>query len=316
MISDLIFSFNAVIPIFMVIILGFAVKRLGIISESTAKQMNSLIFKIVLPVMLFNTVYGSDYTQMLDRKFILFLILSVLIFFFISWAVAVRLIKEDKQKGAFIQGCFRGNYVILGVALSREVLGFTPVIAVTGVVIIVPLFNILSVIILTIYGERKAESEKLTTTIIKSILKNPLIISVFIGIAMMLLKIELIPILSVPVNMISSLATPLALLVIGASLNFSQIKNKLQYTIIAGILKLIAMPAIFVPLAIWAGISTEGIVVLLVLYAAPTAIVSYVMASQMGADEHLASSIVLFSSLGSIFTYTAGVYILRAAGIV
>jgi len=316
MLSDLLFSFNAVFPIFLVMLLGLVVRRLDIINASATKQINSLVFKVALPLMLFNTVYGSDYSQMLDWKFIVFLILSIIIFFFICWIIAVKLIDDDKKKGAFIQGSFRGNYVILGIALSTEVLGFTPALAMTGVIIIVPLFNVLSVIILTIYREQKTESENIVTTIIKSIVTNPLIIGIIAGIVLTLLNIEIIPLLSIPINMVSSLATPLALLVIGASMDYSRIKDRLKYTLVASTLKLIAMPVIFTPLAIWAGISTEGIVVLLLLYAAPTAIVSYVMASHMGTDEFLASSIVLFTSLASIPTYTIGVYILRVIGIV
>jgi len=316
MITDLLFSFNAVVPIFLVILLGLAVKRLNIIDAYVTKQMNALVFKVALPVMLFNTVYGSDYSQMLDRKFIIFLVLSIVAFFFICWIIAIKMIDDDKKKGAFIQGSFRGNYVILGVALCNEVLGFTPTIAVTGVVIVVPLFNILSVIILTIYGEQKIQSKNTVITIIKSIVTNPLIIGIFAGIVLTLLNIELIPILKTPINMVSSLATPLALLGIGASLDFSKIKERLQYTLAASALKLIIMPVIFIPLAMWAGISLEGIVVLFVLYAAPTATVSYAMASHMGTDEHLASSIVLSTSLASILTYTFGVYILRVLGIV
>ena len=316
MLSDLLFSFNAVIPLFLVIFLGLVVKRFDIINATVTRQMNALVFKVALPVMLFNTVYGSDYSKMLDRRFIAFLIISIITFFFICWVVAVKLIKDDKQKGAFIQGCFRGNYVILGVALSTEVLGFTPTIAVTGVVIVVPLFNILSVIILTIYGEQNNESENVTIAIIKSIVTNPLIIGIFAGIITTLLNIEIIPLLGTPINMVSSLATPLALLGLGASLDFSKIKERLKHTLVASALKLIIMPAVFIPLAIWAGIASEGIVVLLVLYAAPTAIVSYTMASHMGTDEYLASSIVLFTSLASILTYTIGVYLLRVFGIV
>jgi len=297
-------------------LLGVVVRRLKIVDASATRQMNSLVFKVALPIMLFNSVYGSDYSQMLDRKFIFFLVLTVVSFFFVCWIIAATFIKENKKKGAFIQGSFRGNYAILGIALSREVLGFTPAIAATAVVVIVPIFNILSVTILTIYGEQKRSSGNVILSIIKSIVTNPLIISIFAGIALTLLNIEIIPILYTPINMVSSLATPFALLVIGASLDFSQIKDRFKYTLGASILKLIVMPAIFVPLAIWAGISTEGVVVLLVLYAAPTAIASYAMAAHMGTDEHLASSIVLFTSLASILTYTIGVFILRAVGIV
>ena len=316
MLSDLIFSFNAVIPIFLVMLLGLVVRRMNIVDASATKQMNSLVFKVALPIMLFKTVYGSDYSQMLDRKFMLFLIISVIAFFFICWLIAIKLIDDDKKKGAFVQGCFRGNYAILGIALSAEVLGFMPSIAITGVIIIVPLFNILSVIILTIYGEQKVESKNIVITIIKSIVTNPLIIGIFAGIVLTLLNIEIIPLLNTPLGMVSSLATPFALLVIGASLDFSQVKERLKYTLAASALKLIIMPLIFVPLAILTGISTEGIVVLFVLYAAPTAIASYAMAAHMGTDEHLASNIVLLTSLISILTYTIGVYILRVIGIV
>jgi len=316
MLSDLIFSFNAVIPIFLVMLLGLVVRRLNIVDKSATRQMNALVFKVALPIMLFKIVYGSDYSQMLDRKFMLFLIFSVIAFFFVCWLIAVRLIDDDKKKGAFIQGCFRGNYAILGIALSAELLGFTPTIAITGVIIIVPLFNILSVIILTIYGEQKFESKNIIIAIAKSVVTNPLVISIFVGIVFTLLNIEIIPLLNTPLSMVSSLATPFALLVIGASLDFSQAKERLKYTVVASVLKLIVMPLIFIPPAIWAGISTEGIVVLFVLYAAPTAIVSYAMAAHMGTDEHLASNIVLLTSLVSILTYTIGVYILRVIGIV
>ena len=316
MLSDLLFSFNAVIPLFLVLLLGLAAKKLKIVDEAATKQMNALLFKIVLPIMLFSSVYGSNYTQMLDRKFIVFLVLSILIFFFICWIIAAKLIKDDDKKGAFIQGSFRGNYVILGVALSTEVLGFTPTLAVTGVVLSVPLFNILSVIILTIYSQQKVKSGNIISKIIKSIITNPLIISIFAGVFLTMFNIEILPLFKIPINMVSSLATPFALLVIGASLDFSKIRERLRDTLVAGLLKLIVMPVLFIPLAILVGISPEGIVVLLVLYAAPTAIVSYAMAAHMGSDEHLASSIVLFTSLLSILTYTIGVYILRVIGIV
>jgi len=174
----------------------------------------------------------------------------------------------------------------------------------------------MSVIILTVYGEKKSASGNVISSILKSVVTNPLIIGIFVGIVTTLPGIGIFSILNTPVNMVSSLATPLALLVIGASLDFSKIKDRLKLTLIASVLKLIIKPIIFLPLAVWAGISQEGIVVLLVLYAAPTAIVSYVMASNMGSDEHLASSVVLFTSLASILTYTIGVYILRATGIV
>ena len=316
MFSDLVFSFNAVMSIFLIMFLGLAIKRLGIVDASAVRQMNTLVYKVALPVMLFDTIYGSDFSQMLDLKFIVFLSASIIVFFFICWAVAAKLIPDAGKKGAFIQGSFRGNYVILGIALAREILGYTPVITATALIIAVLFYNILSVIILTIYSEQKSESGYTFTSILMSIITNPLIISIFAGIIITLTGIESIPLLSTPIDMVSAIATPLALLVIGASLDFSGIKDRLKLTLIASTLKLIAKPVIFLPLAVLIGISPEGIVVLLMLYAAPTAIVSYVMAAHMGSDQNLASSIVLFTSLASMLTYTIGIFTLRAIGIV
>jgi len=316
MLSNLIFSFNAVIPLFMIILLGFAVRKSGIIDAPTAKRMNELAFKVAMPIMLFYSAHRSDFTEILDTRFIAFLAASIIAFFFICWAVAAKFLTDRKQKGAFVQGCFRGNYVILGVALVTEMLGYTPALATTGVIIVVPLFNILSVIILTIYSDKRPKSKNIVLSILKSIATNPLVIGICAGMGFSLTGVEIVPILGTPISMISSVATPLALLVIGASLDFSQIKERLTLTVVAGMFKLILKPLFFLPLAIWFGISQEGIVVLFVLYAAPTAIASYVMAYNMGADEYLASNIVILTSLLSIVSYTVGVFILRAVGLV
>jgi len=314
--DNLIFSINAVLPIFLIMVFGMVLKRLGVIDPSGAKQMNAVLFNFALPVRLFLDLYLSDFAALWDVRLIIFTAGSVLIFFFICWGLAILLMPNRQMKGAFVQGGFRSNFAIIGIPLVGSIMGITPPAAIIVITIVVPMFNILSVFILTVYSGEAVSPKELIVSCAKSIAKNPLIIGVVTGIMFALIRIPIPAVLSNTLSHISDLSTPLALIVIGASMNFSKIKERIPPTLIVCALKLVVMPLLFLPLAFLFGISNDGIVILFVLYAAPTAIVSYVMAFYMGSDEHFASSIVMFTSMLSIFTYTIGVYILRSIGIV
>ena len=303
-------------PVFLVIMLGLAIRRAGLIGSSTATQMTNIVFKVAMPVKLFTDVSMSDFSQMLDFMFIAFTAGSVIVFFLICFLIAEKFIQDTKKKGAFVQGSFRGNYVILGATLIPAILGYTPALAATAVIITVTLFNVLSVIALTINGDRGQEQKSALVSILRSIATNPLIIGIFFGILYSLAPFRMPLVLDSSVNIVSALASPLALIVIGANLDFTSLKERFKLSLVAGFLKLIVMPLMFLPLAIWLGMSSEAIIVLFVLYCAPTAIVSYVMAASMGSDEHLAANIILVTSMISIFTYTIGVFILRAINII
>jgi len=316
MLNDLMFSVNAVVPIFLVMLLGIVIRKIGLIDAHTTSQINAMVFKVAFPVNIFANVSGADFSQILDVRFMLFTIISLIIFFLICCGVAAILVPDKKMKGAFIQGSFRGNYVIIGISLVPGILGFDSVLSVATIILVIPLFNILSVIILTIHSGQKLASKGMLLSIVLGIVKNPLIIGIFAGICFSLLPVNMPFILDTSINFVSDLTAPLALLIIGASMDFSKVKARLSPTVIACALKLVIMPLIFIPIAMHMGINTEGIVILFVLYSAPTAVASYVMASNMGSDGQLASNIILLSSLFSIFTCTAGVYILRVIGVV
>lgn len=316
MLDNLIFSLNAVLPIFLIMIFGMVLKRLGVIDPTGAKQMNAVLFNFALPIRLFLDLYSSDFSAIWDVRLIVFTAGSVLTFFFICWGMAVWLMPNRRMKGAFVQGGFRSNFVILGIPLVASIMGYTPPAVIVVITVVVPMFNILSVFILTVYSGEEVVPKEIVTSSAKSIAKNPLIIGVVAGFLFALIRIPIPTILSNTLSHISDLSTPLALIVIGASMNFGKIKERISPTLIVCSLKLIAMPLLFLPLAFMFGICNEGIVALFVMYAAPTAIASYVMAYYMNSDEHFASSIIMFSSMLSIFTYTIGVYILRVVEIV
>jgi len=314
--ENLIFSINAVLPIFLIMIFGMALKRLGVIDPTGAKQMNAVLFNFALPIRLFLDLYSSDFFALWDVRLIIFTASSVLVFFFICWGLAIWLMPDRRMKGAFVQGGFRSNFAILGIPLVASIMGYTPPAAIIIITVVVPLFNILSVFILTVYSGEEVNPKKIMVSSAKSIAKNPLIIGVVTGIVFAFIRIPIPSVLSSTLFHIADLSTPLALIVIGASMNFSKIKERISPTLLVCALKLIAMPLLCLPLAFLFGLSNDAIVVLFVMYAAPTAIASYVMAYYMDSDEHFASSIIMFSSMLSIFTYTIGVYILRTVGIV
>lgn len=316
MLENLIFSINAVLPIFLIMIFGMALKRLGVIDPTGAKQMNAVLFNFALPIRLFLDLYSSDFFALWDVRLIIFTASSVLVFFFICWGLAIWLMPDRRMKGAFVQGGFRSNFAILGIPLVASIMGYTPPAAIIIITVVVPLFNILSVFILTVYSGEEVNPKKIMVSSAKSIAKNPLIIGVVTGIVFAFIRIPIPSVLSSTLFHIADLSTPLALIVIGASMNFSKIKERISPTLLVCALKLIAMPLLCLPLAFLFGLSNDAIVVLFVMYAAPTAIASYVMAYYMDSDEHFASSIIMFSSMLSIFTYTIGVYILRTVGIV
>ena len=316
MIENLIFSINAVLPIFLIMIFGMALKRLGVIDPAGAKQMNALLFNFALPIRLFLDLYVSDFSELWDVRLMIFTAGSVLVFFFICWGLAIWLMPNRQMKGAFIQGGFRSNFAILGLPLVASIMGYIPPAAIVIITVVVPLFNILSVFILTVYSGEDVSPKKIMSSSAKSIAKNPLILGVIAGFLFALIRIPIPAVLSSTLFHIADLSTPLALIVIGSSMNFSKVKERISPTLIVCVLKLVVMPLLFLPLAFLFGISNDGIIVLFVMYAAPTAIASYVMAYYMDSDEHFASSIVMFTSMLCIFTYTAGVYILRTIGVV
>ncbi|MCL2564528.1 MAG: AEC family transporter [Defluviitaleaceae bacterium] len=316
MLENLLFSINAVLPIFLVMIFGLILRRLNIVDSIGAKQMNAVLFNFALPVRLFLDVYRSDFSTLWDTRLILFTVISVVLFFFICWGAGILFMPDRQMKGAFIQGGYRSNYAIIGIPLVTSIMGYTPPAAALVTTFVVPLFNIVSVVILTVYSEEKVGIKEIIKSSAASVAKNPLIIGVLTGILFSLIRIPVPTVFSNTLFHISDLSTPLALIIIGASMNFTKAKERITPTLLACIIKLIAMPVLFLPFAFLFGISNEGIVILFVLYAAPTAISSYVMAYYMGSDEHLAANIIMFTSMMSIFTYTLGVYILRTLGVV
>jgi predicted permease len=266
-------------------------------------------------MMLFRDLSQSEFSSMFDRKLVLYSVISTLTIFAASWLASLKLAGKA-ERGSFIQGCFRGNYAILGLPLVANILGD----AQTGkaaliTTFIIPLYNVLAIIALQAHGSGTAKATVRSTAL--GILKNPLVVGIALGVAVSALGISFPPFIASSLNSMGGLASPLALLAIGASIDAKEIKRKLKPSIMAAIIKLVAIPLIFVPIAaVFFNFRGESMVILYVMFAAPTAVSSFIMAESMGNDGPLAANIIMVTMIFSVVTFTFGVFLIKSAGLI
>lgn len=309
--SHFLYALNATIPIFLVIFLGGLLKQWNIINEEFTKVANKLVFKVCLPVLLFEDIATSNIREDFDLKFVLYCMLVTSVCFFCIWGFAELCFKDKTMIGAFVQGSFRGSAAILGLAFIKNVysdVGMAPLMIVSSV----PLYNIYSVLVLTLRSQEKIEGSNPIKTAVKNILKNPIIIGIFLGIPFALFEVEFPQIMTKTLQNISCLASPLALLAIGAGFEGKKAVKKLKPTILGSSIKLLLQPLIFLPLAIWLGFRDQELMAVLIMLGAPATPTGYIMAKQMKNDAILSSSIIVVTTLFSAVTLTFFIYVLKA----
>lgn len=317
--NNLLFSISVVLPIFIIILLGYIIKKLKLIDDHVVTTMNNLVFTLALPAMLFKDIATSNFHESFNLKLVLLSLSITLISFIVFWIFAKFFVKDHYSIGSFVQASFRGNFAIIGLPIIASITGNDNTATASLILtFVIPLYSILSVIVLTISTNHKDTSliHNLKSSS-WSIIKNPMIIGILLAIFFSLFKI---PIPSVALSSIKTLAnmtTPVALICIGASINFTQISKNFRIAITASILKTVVTPLVFLPIAIrFFNVTGSDLVCLFVMLAAPSAISSYVMAAKMKSNAQLASSIVIYSTVLSVFTFTAGVYILKSLSLI
>ncbi len=306
-------AFNIVAPVFILVFIGFALKRARLIDQAFTSTSSRLVFMVTLPSLLFVKISTTRFSELLNGEQIGFAYIFIIISFVVSWLAGHWLTKNGRDCGAFIQGSFRGNFAILGFAMLSNAFG-DGVLASAAVVLaaIMPPYNILAVLALTL--PQKKERQVSAARIIKDIITNPLILAAAVAVPVSLAQIQLPQFLLTSVDHLSSLTLPLALLGIGASLSFSGIKQDFRLALYATLLKILILPVIVVYFAVQWGFRGTDLGILFFFFASPTAIASYIMADAMGSNSRLAGNIILLTTLGSIFTIASGIIILKASG--
>ncbi len=246
-------------------------------------------------------------------KFVLFCMAATTIMFAVCWLLGKLFLKSGPMIGAFAQASARGSAAILGIAFVENIYGssgMTPMMIVAAV----PLFNIYSVIILTVSSASGKLDAALIWETLKSVVTNPIILGIAVGMVWSLLSLPYPVILSKSVSYVASIATPLALLVLGASFRGREALQKIKPTIAASFLKLVAIPAVMFPAAIAMGFRDSELVAIMIMLSSPTTVTCYIMAKNMGGDETLSASVVMVTTVLSSITLTLLVFLMRAMG--
>ena len=310
--QNLVLSFNIIFPLFLLMVLGYFLKAVGMLDKTTLKKMNSIIFKAFLPCLIFYNVYTSEISDMFDKRLIIFSVASVVISFLVLIAVIPLIEKDNKKRGVIIQGIFRSNFVIFGIPLSMALYGDGIVgSAAVLIAIVVPVFNFLAVLSLEIFRGGRPDMVK----ILKGIVTNPLILSSLIGLLAMAVGLKLHSTLEKAIGDVSKITTPLALIVLGGSLDFGKIGGNAKQLAVSVIGRLVIVPCVFLPAAVYFGFRNAELAILLSLFASPTAVSSFTMAQQMGGDDELAGQIVVFNTTLCVITVFLWIFILKQIGV-
>ena len=316
--ANLFFSFNAVIPVFIIIGGGFFLKRKKVLNSAFSKASNKLVFTIALPAMIFESLYQVNFKSIFDLNLIIFIVSGTLVQFALITTGAFYLLAARRSLGAFVQGGFRSNFVILGIPLINNLsstLGADAVAKSSIIIsIIIPLYNVLAVIILSITAHEK--SSIWNKKILYDIAKNPLILAVLLAIPFSICGFRLPGFIEKVIAYLSAIALPLALLDIGFNFKFSAFVGNLQLAAVASFIKIILSPLLFTTAAYLLGFNGSSLGVIFILFASPTAVSSYIMAKNMNNDADLAANIVLQTTVGSLGTLFLGVFVLKTLGVI
>ena len=313
--ENLIFSLNATIPVFLLMVLGLALRKIGWIDEAFASRMNKFVFRVPLPVLLFQDLATVDFYEMWDGRFVLFCFAVTFLGIVIAGLLSL-LLKNRRIQGEFIQASYRSSAALLGIAFIQNIYGSAGI-APLMIIGSVPLYNIMAVTVLSFFSpERKKLDAGTVKKTWKGIVTNPIIIGILIGMIWSLLRLPLPEIAAKTVSSIGATATPLGLMAMGASFDFRKALGQKGPALAASFLKLIGFCAVFLPIAAAMGFRQEKLVAILIMQGSATTVSCYVMAKNMNHEGTLTSSVVMLTTLGSAFTVTAWLYILKSLGLI
>ena len=311
--SNLIYSINATLPIFLLIILGKVLKTTKIISDEFTKTADRYVFRIALPALLFSDLTENNVGSAFDGKYVLFCFSVTIFSIAVLWGLTEKFMKNEEQKGAFIQGSYRSSAAILGLAFINNMydsVGMAPLM----IIGCVPLYNIFAVIILTLKGDNGGEKPNMKETFI-NVMKNPILLSILIALPFALLNLHFPSFVNKAIGSVANTATPLALISIGASFEGKKALKKMKPTLLASFIKLILLASLFLPLAVFFGYRNQELMALLVMLGSPTTVSSYIMAKNTGNDGILTSSIIVLTTLLSSLTLTLWIFVLKSFGV-
>ena len=308
-------TLETTLPVFAMVFIGLGLRRLGWIDATFINTASALVFRATLPTLVFISIVRADLDTALNPALLGFFVVATLFSFMFCWLWALRAVAVA-DRGVYVQGAFRGNCGIVGLALAASLYGDYGLSAgglLLGVVIIT--YNILSVIVLTTYQSTQTPQTANWGRILGDILHNPLILAVLIALPVAWTGVQLPDWLMTTGDYFASLTLPLALMCIGGTLSLSAMRNDRKLAISASVMKMITLPVLCTVAAWMAGFEGPELGLMFLFFASPTAAASFVMVKAIRGNDRLAANIVALSTLLASVTVTLGVFVLRTTGV-
>lgn len=332
---------NAVLPIVLLIALGFFLKRKNIINDAFVQYGNKLVFNVALPVLLFNNIYKINSLGDIRWDIVIYAVSMTLVLFGIGAVAAVAVTKDRKRRGVVMQCLFRSNYSIIGLPLAATLGGTAgtaqaETLAAVIALFIIPLFNVLAVIALSVFMGDGAGKKPSFKKILLDIVKNPQIIGALMGLMALVIRSFIpvnsegalvfslsgsLPFLHKTIGNVAGITTPVALICMGGKFEFKAVKGMSKEITVATLSRVVLAPAIGIPGAVL--LTNLGLLrcgpmeypALIALFGSPVAVASVVMAGGMDNDDQLAAQLVVWTSVLSIFTIFLTVCLMLPAGL-
>lgn len=305
---------NIVLPVFLVIALGYGLKRLGLIDQAFLFQTNRLVYYVCLPLLLFYKIGAADFLANFNGALVIGSAAAIAGGFFVSYAYAAFRRYPPEARGAFSQGAFRGNLAYMGLAIVFNAYGETGLTR-AGILMgfLVPVLNFFA--ILALLWPHRHEEKRGSAFWIRQILFNPLILASFAGILWSFLALPMPVVFDRALDISTRMTLPLALIAIGGGFSLERLKGDLVRAAFATGIKLVWLPLLATGILIALGVDGQDLAIGILMAGTPAATATYIMAHQLKGDAELAGSIVMMSTLLSACTYTLALFILRTQGL-
>ncbi|MDL2232890.1 AEC family transporter [Ruminococcaceae bacterium OttesenSCG-928-L11] len=311
--ENLLFSLDRVMPFFLLILLGYGLKRLKILPEAFLGGVNKYVYRVALPANLFYNTCRVDVDIGANLRFLGVTALLILLSFSLIWVTTELCFRDKTVVGTLVQGSFRGNFSLLGVPLATAVVGANAAApAAMAIAVVIPCYAILSVIVLTVRGKQTGSLN--LKKILLGVLTTPLFIGTIAGILVSALRIPVPGMLYQTAGYVSGTATPLGLMAIGGLFTWKDATARLKPALYAAFIKLLLLPLVMVSICYILGFRGETLFLYFVIFGAPVAVSSYSVAGEMGGDAPLAGNILILTTLVSSLTLASGIYLMRTLG--
>lgn len=304
---------RVITPLLVYMVVGVLVRRFSIMNEESLKSLNSMIFRILIPLMLFCSIYKADIRSAVRPKLYIYVLGCIIVLFYVSWAILKRRMKDDLPAAATLaQAIARSNFALFGVSVGASLCDSDGMGTIaTLMTVVTPAYGVLSVVLFSAL-QSKAMSKG---HIIIDVFRNPIVLAGILGFIVSLAGIRLPEVIVKAFDTLGGTATPMALIALGGMLTIKSLSNHRKYIIGASVMRLILVPLVTLLVGWLLGMRGVELIAVLSVFAAPTAVASTPMAQEMGGDAELAGEIVAVTSFFSIITIFLWILVMSKLGL-